>query len=284
LKEEMRGNTSDKWRAEYITTYDRLAVDLGLVNKLFYGARYKYVDIGRLVKIKPTVINILIKSIRKSYFRFIKRGLEELRDEGFIEYDNGLWGHRETFISKGKENIHENKIYSDNLRTYKEWVKLNDEQEKYYRKAIEESRAELNNYKSAKDSKEKAFGNIVNDKMYAAYGIRHVGERAEIKLTDKSSYVFFEKLKEANRERDWLAKHFYERMKKSREEAFRVKEDGNRKDLEDYILLLELFIKKMRSNPREELKWVSRKIGEFLNSASGSTSSIETGEVEYRRV
>ena len=284
LKDEMRGKTSDKWRGEYITTYDRLGVDLGLVNKLFYDMRINYRDIAKPIKIKLSTLDTMVKSTRRAYFRFIKRGLEELKNEDFIEYNNVLWGHREVFISRGKENIHENKIYSYNLRTYKEWIKLNEEQEKYYKNAVEESRIEVNEYRVGGEAREKLFKKILNDKMYMAYGIRHVGERAEIKLTEKSSYDFLEKLKEVSREKDWLAKNFYEKLRRSREEAFKKEEDGNKKDLEDYILLLELFIKKMRSNPREDLKWVDRKIRDFLETNNKSRGSMEIGEVEYRRV
>lgn len=280
LKDELRGKTSDKWREEYITTYDRLGVDLGLVNKLFYHTRFKYIDVGKLIKIRPSIVGTMIASTRRSYTNFIKKGLESLRDEGFIEYENSLWGLQESFVSKDKEKVHKNKIYSDGIKTNKQWIRLSKEQEKVYRKAIEENRREYSKFMVSGESVEEMFSSKINKKMYNAYGIKYIGERAEIKFTSKCSYEFLEKLKEVGRERDWLGKQFYERLKESREKAF--KEDENKKNLEDYVLLLELFIKKMRNNPREELRWAYERLSDFFGSKSGR--SIETGEVEYRRV
>ena len=284
LKEEMRGETLDKWRGEYISTYDRLAVSLGLVNELFYYVIFKRTNLSRTIGIKENITDLMIKSTRRAYFRFIKRGLEELREEGFIEYESGLWGHRETFVSRGREKTHEKKINSNTVRTYKSWVKLNEEQEKYYREALEEARREINKINVVGEARERRFGDIINDKMYRTCGLSHIGERAEIKLTNKSDYVFLKNLKEVSREKDWLAKQFYERLKNSREEAFERKEGNNKKYLENYILLLELFIKKKRNNPREELKQAYEKVGKFVEDKVEKGISIETGEVEYRRV
>lgn len=280
LRDEMRGKSDDKWRGEYITTYDRLGVELGLVNELFYRSRFRYIDVGRLIRVKPTNIGMMISRTRRSYTNFIKRGLESLREEGFIEYENGLWGLQESFISRGKEKVHENKIYSDGIKTNKRWVKLNEEQEKFYRGVIEKSRIEANSSAIIGETREEMFSNSINKKMYSAYGIKHIGERAEIRLTSRSSYEFFERLKEVGREKEWLSKQFYERLRESRERVF--KEEDNKKDLEEYIFLLELFIKKMRNNPREELKWAYGKLSRFLEEKSNR--SIETGDVEYRRV
>lgn len=284
LKDEMRGETSDKWRGEYITTYDRLAVDLGLVNKLFYHIIFRCAKLSKEINIKEDIVDLMIKSTRRAYFRFIKRGLEELKEEGFIDYKSGLWGHRETFVSRGRERVHEKKINSDTVKTNKSWVKLNEEQEKLYKEVLEEARREINKFNLIGEAREKMFGEIINDKMYKACGLSHIGERAEIKLTSKGGYKFLKNLKEVNREKEWLAKQFYERLRSSREEAFGKREGNNKKHLETYILLLEIFIKKMRNNPREDLKQTYEKVSKFVESKIEKISSIETGEVEYRRV
>lgn len=85
-----------------------------------------------------------------------------------------------------------------------------------------------------------------------------------IELGPRADDLFFKELKCMEREIRWVGKQFYSKLKETRLKALENKENS-KDNIQSYLFLLELFIKPIRDNERNELKNARQLLTKFFN-------------------
>ena len=265
----------------YITTYDKLSRELGFVNDLFYISHYDYFKLAKVLKIKGNDVKRVINDIRSSYIGYIDRGLSFLEKNGYLIIESKLWGWKEEFSSKeGGEK--DNKT----IETFESWVSLSKEEEEYFNDvATQEAIVKcgcfsMNEIK--RKGKEKEYFRAIDEIMFKVYGLSHIGRRLEIKLGEKSDDVFFKRLKKLTREKEWINKQFFEKMKDNKIKLLEAKNVKDKEVLKRYIFLLEILIKKIRSGARQEIRNAHNLIFNAFTTESGRLLEFNKNTYKFK--
>ena len=265
----------------YITTYDKLSRELGFVNDLFYISHYDYFKLAKVLKIKGNDVKRVINDIRSSYIGYIDRGLSFLEKNGYLIIESKLWGWKEEFSSKegGEKN-------NKTIETFESWVSLSKEEEEYFNDvATQEAIVKcgcFNMNEIKRKGKEKEYFRAIDEIMFKVYGLSHIGRRLEIKLGEKSDDVFFKKLKKLTREREWINKQFFEKMKDNKIKLLEAKNIKDKEVLKRYIFLLEILIKKIRSGARQEIRNAHNLIFNAFTTESGRLLEFNKNTYKFK--
>lgn len=265
----------------YITTYDKLSRELGFVNDLFYISHYDYFKLAKVLKIKGNDAKRIVNDIRSSYIGYIDRGLSFLEKNGYLIIESRLWGWKEEFSSKeGGEK--DNKT----IETFESWVSLSKEEEEYFNDvATQEAIIKcgcFNMNEIKRKGKEKEYFRAIDEIMFKVYGLSHIGRRLEIKLGEKSDDVFFKRLKKLTREREWINKQFFEKMKDNKIKLLEAKNIKDKEVLKRYIFLLEILIKKIRSGARQEIRNAHNLIFNAFTTESGRLLEFNKNTYKFK--
>lgn len=238
--------------------YEELALKLGFFNEIYRIVRRSPIRSTQIINgvggrpkgVMGRQTVRAIDNIGGSYLGYINRGLETLKKEGYIDYQNGYWGYRE-------EGFNGSSVLMP-LSHQEECFFLGEARDIIYKEM------KVEDYRKIKYlNKENEFYSRLNLLMRERYGLSYISRQIEISLGNKSNNKIMKKVRWGEQEEKWINKHFFETLRDNGEKYYKSHID-EKNDEGNYKLLLEILVKREKVGDRGELKDIRKALRENI--------------------